>query len=112
MLTILRHIDWTEGDGCRASIPTLARESQFSSKTLKGHLKYLMDQKISRRPKVARNGPTGALNRPEIASSTEEAMGEEVSGYIGRLVPALQLRRVEGDYPLAVFPLQDDVHVV
>ena len=36
LLTILRHIDWTEDDGCRASIPTLARESQFSSKTLKG----------------------------------------------------------------------------
>ena len=34
LLTILRHIDWKEGDHCIAGIQTLARESQFSKKTL------------------------------------------------------------------------------
>ena len=46
LLTILRHIDWKEGDHCIVGIQTLARESQFSKKTLKGHLKYLVDAKL------------------------------------------------------------------
>ena len=55
LLTILRHIDWKEGDHCTAGIQTLARESHFSRKTLKGHLKYLVDAKlITRLPHVGR----------------------------------------------------------
>ena len=38
LLTILRHIDWEKGDHCTAGVSTLARESQFSRKTLKAHI--------------------------------------------------------------------------
>ena len=40
LLTILRHINWEKGDHCTAGIQTLAREAQFSRKTLNPHFPY------------------------------------------------------------------------
>ena len=79
LLTILRHIDWTEGDGCRASIPTLARESQFSSKTLKGHLKYLLDQKI-----IMRQRRMNKASETRLAKQLHQPVGEAATPTSGR----------------------------
>ena len=46
LLTILRHIDWGKGDHCTAGIKTLARESHFSTKTLKAHIRFLVAQNL------------------------------------------------------------------
>ena len=59
LLTILRHIDWKEGSGCRASLPTLAKEAQFSIKTMVGHIKYLLAQNlITRHRRMSRPSET------------------------------------------------------
>ena len=81
LLTILRHIDWKEGDHCIAGIQTLARESQFSKKTLKGHLKYLVDAKlISRLRHVGRItetrlGTVGVETTPIVGVETTPIVG-------------------------------------
>ena len=81
LLTILRHIDWKEGDHCIAGIQTLARESQFSKKTLKGHLKYLVDAKlISRfrhigRTTETRLGTVGVETTPMVGVETTPMVG-------------------------------------
>ena len=83
LLTILRHIDWKEGDHCIAGIQTLARESQFSKKTLKGHLKYLVDAKlISRfrhigRTTETRLGTVGVETTPMVGVETTPMVGVE-----------------------------------
>ena len=59
LLTILRHISWEKGDRCTAGIQTLAKEAQFSRKTLKRHIKYLVDAElISRFPHIGRTTET------------------------------------------------------
>ena len=83
LLTILRHIDWKEGDHCTAGIQTLARESQFSKKTLKRHLKYLVDAKlISRfrhigRTTETRLGTVGVETTPTVGVETTPTVGVE-----------------------------------
>ena len=88
LLTILRHIDWKEGDHCIAGIQTLARESQFSKKTLKGHLKYLVDAKlISRfrhigRTTETRLGTVGVEPTPETNSSSTNPINQLTPGLV------------------------------
>ena len=70
LLTILRHIDWKEGSGCRASLPTLAKEAQFSIKTMAGHIKYLLAQNlITRHRRMSRPSET-RLNTTTKADTT------------------------------------------
>ena len=89
LLTILRHIDWKEGDHCIAGIQTLARESQFSKKTLKGHLKYLVDAKlISRfrhigRTTETRLGTVGVETTPMVGVETTPMVGVETTPMVG-----------------------------
>ena len=70
LLTILRHIDWKEGSGCRVSLPTLAKEAQFSIKTMAGHIKYLLAQNlITRHRRMSRPSET-RLNTTTKADTT------------------------------------------
>ena len=83
LLTILRHIDWKEGDHCTAGIRTLARESQFSTKTLKRHIKYLVDAKLVNRlrhfsrPTETRLGTVGVETSPTVGVETSPTVGVE-----------------------------------
>ena len=43
LLAIIRHVEWADGTGCKASIPTLAREAHQTKKTTIGHIKALID---------------------------------------------------------------------
>ena len=74
LLTILRHIDWKEGSGCWASLPTLAKEAQFSIKTMVGHIKYLLAQNlITRHRRMSRPSETrlNATTKAEPTVSVE-----------------------------------------
>ena len=83
LLTILRHIDWKEGDHCIAGIKTLARESHFSTKTLKGHIRYLVDAKLINRlrhfsrPTETRLGTVGVETSPTVGVETSPTVGVE-----------------------------------
>ena len=82
LLTILRHIDWKKGDHCIAGIQTLARESQFSTKTLKEHIKFLVAQNlISRLRHIGRTtetrlGTVGVETSPMVGVETSPMVGE------------------------------------
>ena len=81
LLTILRHIDWKEGDHCIAGIKTLARESQFSTKTLKEHIRYLVDAKLINRLRhvgritETRLGTVGVETSPTVGVETSPIVG-------------------------------------
>ena len=70
LLTILRHIDWKEGSGCRASLPTLAKEAQFSIKTMAGHIKYLLAQNLITRHRRMSQSSETRLNTTTKAEPT------------------------------------------
>ena len=85
LLTILRHIDWKEGSGCIAGIQTLARESHFSTKTLKEHIRYLVDAKLINRlrhfskPTETRLGTVGVETSPTVGVETSPTVGVEIT---------------------------------
>ena len=88
LLTILRHIDWGKGDHCTAGIKTLARESHFSTKTLKAHIRFLVAQNlISRfrhigRTTETRLGTVGVAPTPETNSSSTNLINQKVPGLV------------------------------
>ena len=100
LLTILRHISWKDGGGCRASVPTLAQESQFSSKTLKGHLKYLVKEGlISRlrhigRPTETRLGTVGVETTPTVGEAPTPETSSSSTSSINQLVPVVDTKEV------------------
>ena len=81
LLTILRHINWEKGDHCTAGIQTLAREAQFSRKTLKAHIKYLVGENlISRFRQIGRTtetrlGTVGVETTPMVGVETTPMVG-------------------------------------
>ena len=106
LLTIIRHIDWKEGSGCRASLPTLAKEAQFSTKTLKAHISLLVQEKIITRhrrmsqasetrlsvetsptmlvntttkPDKTRHSPVGVETSPTVGVETSPTVGVETT---------------------------------
>ena len=85
LLTILRHIDWKEGDHCIAGIKTLARESHFSTKTLKEHIRYLVDANLINRlrhfskPTETRLGTVGVETSPTVGVETSPTVGVEIT---------------------------------
>ena len=106
LLTILRHIDWKEGDHCIAGIQTLARESQFSKKTLKGHLKYLVDAKlISRfrhigRTTETRLGTVGVETTPMVGVEPTPETNSSSTNPFNQLAPGLvDAKRVDDSEP-------------
>ena len=106
LLTILRHIDWKEGDHCIAGIQTLARESQFSKKTLKGHLKYLVDAKlISRfrhigRTTETRLGTVGVETTPMVGVEPTPETNSSSTNPINQLGTGLvDAKRVDDSEP-------------
>ena len=106
LLAILRHIDWKEGDHCIAGIQTLARESQFSKKTLKGHLKYLVDAKlISRfrhigRTTETRLGTVGVETTPMVGVEPTPETNSSSTNPFNQLAPGLvDAKRVDDSEP-------------
>ena len=81
LLTILRHINWKEGDHCTAGIKTLARESHFSTKTLKEHIKFLVAQKL-----ISRLRHVGRITETRLGTvgvETSPMAGVETSPIVG-----------------------------
>ena len=94
LLTIIRHIDWKEGSGCRASLPTLAKEAQFSTKTLKAHISLLVQEKIITRHRrmsqasetrlSVETSPTMVVNTTTKPDTTRHSpVGVETSPTVG-----------------------------
>ena len=114
LLTILRHIDWKEGDHCIAGIKTLARESHFSTKTLKEHIRYLVDANLINRlrhfskPTETRLGTVGVETSPTVGVETSPTVGVEITpltnssstNLINQKVPGLvDAKRVDDSGP-------------
>ena len=70
LLTIIKHLDWQEGNNCYVSVPTLARESGFSLKTVKKHLKHLVDAEI-------------IIRKRRMSKSTYTQLAKEVPQLVG-----------------------------
>ena len=59
LLTVIRHAKWSDGTGCTASIPTLAREAHQTKKTTIGHIKVLIDAGlVSRKRRMSKSSET------------------------------------------------------
>ena len=114
LLTILRHIDWKEGDHCIAGIKTLARESHFSTKTLKEHIRYLVDAKLINRLRhvgritETRLGTVGVETSPTVGVETSPIVGvaatpetnSSSTNLINQLAPGLvDAKRVDDSGP-------------
>ena len=68
LLSIIRHVQWVDGTGCTASIPTLAREAHQTKKTTIGHIKALIDAGlISRKRRMSKASET-VLTTAQLAS--------------------------------------------
>ena len=84
LLTIIQHVDWREGDNCYASVPTLARESGFSTKTLKKHLRHLLDAGL-----IVRKRRMGASSFTQLAKEVPPPVGEGSSPTVGEAASPL-----------------------
>ena len=73
LLAVIRHVKWSDGTGCTASIPTLAREAHLSERSTKGHIKALISAcLISRKRRMNRTCTTDLIT--EVASPIGEAV--------------------------------------
>ena len=68
LLAVIRHVEWADGTGCKASIPTLAREAHQTKKTTIGHIKALIGAGlISRKRRMSKASET-VLTTAQLAS--------------------------------------------
>ena len=87
LLTVIKHVTWSDGTGCTASIPTLAREAHQTQKTTIGHIKVLIDAGlISRKRRMSKASVTD-IATTQLASelpcpvSVETTLTSQCSGY-------------------------------
>ena len=85
LLTVIRHVEWEDGTGCKASIPTLASEAHQTQKTTIGHIKALVDAGLITRKRRQNLSSwtditTLASVEPTLTASVETTLTGQRSG--------------------------------
>ena len=83
LLTIVRHVEWIDGTGCKASIPTLAREAHQTQKTTKGHIKALIDAGLISRKRHFSKASETLLATSTVGVETTPTVGVETTPTVG-----------------------------
>ena len=85
LLAIIRHVEWADGTGCKASIPTLAREAHQTKKTTIGHIKALIDAGlISRKRRQNLSSWTDIATLASVAATLTASVETTLTGQRSR----------------------------